>query len=488
MMKSKSNDRFDFLIKKFDILDDNEIIIRSKKLIDEDFTVKKIESKNGDILAIVYYPNVGKQKTNISISKYVFDMMVESDPALNKMYTQWMLEVFRRLLKKASMESVINTDSVQISEVGINTDSPNDKYAEAIRFVVEDLPMASEYLIIFESNKRKNKFKKLCSSSFILKDVTDPTDINQYKSLSQLFDAVDPFIERDSSKIERLLYRFVESGQAEIGVRDRKFTVYIPLTVDASVVFDSFANWCTCKSGNGMFKHYTTNYKTPKGRVSKIYVVINNEFFNGELNDNTLFQIHFESNQIKDRKNTMSNVGIYEHLSISENVLNFFHDELIELSKEYKNLSENLYLNNLIKFGFSDSLFEIIEETTPLIVFKNKEVPKMGDVSRFINLQTLEMNNTKLVNIHPSISSLNKLEIMVLRDNRITKLPKEIGNLKNLVFLNILGNKIVDIPDTIKYLDKSNGGNLYRVAVSSSDIGVENYEKLKRLLPNTILS
>ena len=67
-------------------------------------------------------------------------------------------------------------------------------------------------------------------------------------------------------------------------------------------------------------------------------------------------------------------------------------------------------------------------------------------------------------------------------------IPKEIGNLKNLVFLNILGNKIVEIPDTIKYLDKSNGGSLHRLAVCSSDVGEENYEKLKRLLPNTILS
>ena len=457
------NDRLKFLINKFDVLDDSKVDSKIKDLVDLDFDVSKVESDSGDLLAIVYYPNSGKQKTNVSISKYVFDMMVDSDPAANKMYTQWMLEVFRRLLKSG-------------------------KYVDAVRFAVEDLPMASEYLVIFESNKRKDKFKKLCSSSFVLKDLSDPTDINQYKSLGQLFDAVDPFIERDASNIERLLYRFVESGQAEIGVRDRKFTVYIPLTRDASVVFDSFANWCTCKVGNGMFNHYTTNYKTPRGRKSRIYVVINNEFFNGVLNDSTLFQIHFESHQIKDRKNTQSNVGIYDHLSVSENVLNYFHDELIELSKEYKTLSKNLYLDNLIKFGFSDSLFEIIEETTPLIVFKDKEVPKMGDVSRFRNLQTFEMNNTKLVNIHPSVCTLSNLEIMVVRDNKITQLPKEIGNLKNLVFLNILGNKIVEIPDTIKYLDKSNGGSLHRLAVCSSDVGEENYEKLKRLLPNTILS
>lgn len=463
-MALNTTERLKFLLTKFNVFDETFLSSKTKKLENDGYDVSTILSHDDDCLAIVSKKEEnGKIRVEINISKTVFDLMVDSDPAPNKMYTQWMLTTFNRMLKE-------------------------DNYTNAIRFASEDLPLASEYLIIFESNKRKQKFKELCASSFILKGISDPTDINQYKSLSQLFDAVDPFIVKDSSEIESLLYRFVDSKQAEIGVRDRKFTVYIPLTRDASVIFDSFANWCTCKEGNGMFQHYTTNYKTPLGRKSKIYIIINNEFFNGVINDDTLFQIHFESNQIKNRKNTHSNISIYDSLSSSENVLNFFHDELINLSKEFRNLNKNLYLDNLIKFGFSDSLFEVIEETTPMIIFKDREVPKMGDLTRFDNLQTFEMNNTKLINIHPSVCTLKNLEVMVLRDNRITALPNEIGNLKNLIFMNILGNKIVDIPETIKYLDKSNGGNLHRLAVSQKDIGDDNYEKLKRLLPNTILN
>lgn len=463
-MALNTTERLKFLLTKFNVFDETFVSSKAKKLESDGHDVSTILSHDDDCLAIVSKKEEnGKLKTDINISKTVFDLMVDSDPAPNKMYTQWMLTTFNRLLKEGD-------------------------YVGAVRFASEDLPLASDYLVIFESNKRKQKFKDLCSSSFILKDVSDPTDINQYKSLSQLFDAVDPFIIKDSSEIESLLYRFVDSNQAEIGVRDRKFTVYIPLTRDASVVFDSFANWCTCKENNGMFQHYTKNYKTPLGRKSKIYIIINNEFFNGVINDTTLFQIHFESNQIKNRKNTHSNISIYDSLSSSENVLNFFHNELINLSKEFKNLNKNLYLDNLIKFGFSDSLFEIIEETTPMIIFKDKEVPKMGDLTKFENLQTFEMNNTKLTNIHPSVCTLKNLEVMVLRDNNISTIPNEIGNLKSLRFMNILGNKIVEIPDTIKYLDKSNGGNLHRLAVSQKDIGENNYEKLKRLLPNTILN
>jgi len=457
-------DRLKFLSDKFDIFDTINLESKIIKLEGNGYDVTKVSSDKGNCLALIatLYVN-DKPKRSFSVSKSIFDTMVDSDPTSNKMYTQWMLNTFTRLLK-------------------------SEKIVEAIRFAVEDLPLAKEYLEIFEGNKRKQKFKNLCNGSYILKDLTDPTDINQYKSLSQLFDAVDPFIIRDASSIEQLLYKFVDSGQAEIGVRDRKYTVYIPLTRDASVVFDSFANWCTCKEGNGMFQNYTNNYKAPNGQKSKIYIIINNEFFSGKLNDDTLYQIHFESSQVKDRKNTTDNRSIFDTVLVhSDGLSNYFHDELIDLSKMVKSVGNNLYLNYLIKFGFSDSLFEVIEDTTPIIIFKNREVPKMGDLSRFRNLETLEMHNTKLVSIHPSVFSLPNLEVMVVRDNKLTTLPSEIGNLKSLIFLNILGNRIIDIPDTIKYLDKSNGGSLHRVAVNINEIGVENYNKLKRLLPNTII-
>jgi hypothetical protein len=459
---SSITERLKFLFDKFDVFDSTELELKIKKLKSDGYNVTELSSESEDCLAIVSTIEIGdKLKTYFSVSKGLFDTMVDSDPTPNKIYTQWMLNTLQRLLKTG-------------------------KYVEAIRFSVEDLPLAKEYLLLFDNNKRKQKFKNLCKGSYILKDVSDPTDINQYKSLGQLYDAIDPFIIRDASEIEELLYKFVDSGQAKIGVRDRKYTVYVPLTRDASVIFESFANWCTCKTNNGMFKHYTTTYKIPNGQKSNIFIIINNDFFNGIINDDSLYQIHFESNQVKDRKNDFSNTSIFEKVLVhSDGLSNYFQDVLINLSRMSKVLNNNTYLNHLIKFGFSDSLFEVMEETTPIIIFKDREVPKMGDLSRFKYLSTLEMNNTNLTSIHTSVCSLMNLEVMVVRDNKITELPKEIGNLKNLMFLNILGNKITEIPDTIKYLDKSNGGKLYRVAASSKDIGDDNYQKLKRLLPNT---
>jgi hypothetical protein len=44
------------------------------------------------------------------------------------------------------------------------------------------------------------------------------------------------------------------------------------------------------------------------------------------------------------------------------------------------------------------------------------------------------------------------------------------------------------IPDDIKYLDKSNGGSLFRLSISKEKIGEKNYKRLKELLPTTSIT
>ena len=143
--------------------------------------------------------------------------------------------------------------------------------------------------------------------------------------------------------------------------------------------------------------------------------------------------------------------------------------------------TENKYLDYLVKFGFTESLFEMISEDTVTIRIMKREVPKLPDLSRFKKVDHFIISDAELVDLHPSLGNLDKLELLVLCGNKIKSLPKEIGNLKNLTFMNLIGNKITDFPEKIKYLDKSNGGSLYRIAVDEKDIGAENYQKLKQI-------
>jgi hypothetical protein len=480
MKETSVTDRLTFLAEQFDVFDcsDNEILKQkieglkaiafSPKLINTakatDFNGNHIEQK---VLGILSTKVNEKERVlkKVSVCSDVFAAMIVADPTENKMYLQWMLNLFSRLIKEGG-------------EVSIES---------AIRFVNEDLPQANAYLQLFEDNKRKKKFYDLCKGSYSIKHVEDPTNINQYVSLAQLFDAVDPFIEKEPSAVERTLQKFVESGQAVIPVKDRKFTLYIPKTTAASVVFANFANWCTAREGNGMFNSYTTGNKKPNGKDSDIYIIINNKFFTGESQE--LYQIHFESHQIKDKANG-SNVSIFESvLHESEGLTNFFKEELMGMAKEYKKgIENNRYLDYLIKFGFAESLFELLDENTPTIRFMTREIPKMPDISRFKAVDQLIICDAKMVELHPSIGKLTSLELISLTGNRIKSLPKEIGMLKNLSFLNLAGNPIMDIPSEISYLDRSRGGSLHRVGVKEEEIGAESYRRLKELLPTTLIN
>jgi Leucine-rich repeat (LRR) protein len=468
-MKNKSvTDRLSFLAEQFDVFEcsnTDETTEKIKILEEDNFVSTIITSSNGNILAILSKKQNEKRLNptkKVSVCSDVFASMIGADPTENKMYLQWMLNVFIRFIK----------------------DDKESSLASAIRFVDEDLPQANLYLQLFEDNKRKRKFIDLCNGSYSLKDVTDPTNINQYKSLAQLFDAVDPFIEKEPSAVERTLYKFVQNGQAEIPVKDRKFTLYIPKSTAASVVFANFANWCTAREGNGMFNSYTQNNLKPNGKHSDIYIIIDNKFFTGESKD--IYQIHFETNQLKDYKNGQ-NVSIFENvLNESEGLSNFFYEELMEMAKGFKRgIENNKYLDYLIQFGFAESLFELMDENVPSIKFMTREIPRLPDMSRFKNVDQMIITNAKMMELHPSIGTLGNLEMLVLSGNKIKSLPKEIGMLNKLEFLNLDGNPLKDIPNEIKYLDSSNGGSLHRIGVKETDIGRDNYLKLKELLPTT---
>lgn len=467
-MKNIAQDRLIYLAEKFDVFEDDSdsvIILKVQSLKDEGFETHLIEGgRKSRILAIVSAKEIeeGRVLKKVSVSQDVFTNMLGADPSDNKIYLQWMLNIFTRFIKEEKEESI----------------------TQAIRFAMEDLPQANTYLMLYEGNKRKKKFIDLCKNSFGLKHIVDPSDINQFKNLSQLFDAVDPFVEREPSAVERTMNKYVEAGQALIPVKDRKFTLFIPKTTEANVIFESFANWCTAKKGNGMFKSYTENNKKPNGKNSDIYIIINNKFFTGESEE--IYQIHFETNQLKDRKNS-SNVNIYNNvISVSDALRDFFHDELMGMAKEYnKGIDSNKYLDYLIKFGFAESLFEMISEDSPSIRIMKREVPRLPDLSRFKNVDQFIITDADLVDLHPSLGDLVGLEILSLPNNKIKSLPKEIGKLKNLELLNLVDNKIEYFPEEIKYLDKSNGGSLLRLCIKETDIGSENFNKLKRLLPQT---
>ena len=473
-IKDELSERLEFLASTFEIFDKEEAI----KVEPEVTKLKKLGSEvikhNDTILAFKIVSPIEdatekspkrkrvfreeKLSTKIRISDSVFADMVLADPTENKQFLKWMINVFVRLIK----EGEIN---------------------EAISFATEDLEMANEYLKLFEANKRKKKFKEFCNKTHGLKHIEDPSDLYQYKNLSQVFNAIDPFIERSVSDLERTMERFVEVGNGEIVFKDRLWTVFIPYDTDAACIAHKIAGWCTATPGNGMFRSFTEQ-KTPAGNKSKLYIVFNNKLFKGESRE--LYQLHFESGQLMDYSNRNADSDFYNNvIRSSEGIDAYFKEELSKLAREENSSTgESKYINFLVKFGHTESLFEFIPEESLRINKRNQFIPSIPDMSKFQKLEAVVISGTKLDVVHPSLFKLPNLEMISLTDGNLTSLPIEIKYAKRAMLLNITGNKIVTIPDEIAELDKSNGGRLNVLIVNSDEIGDTNFKKLHELLPN----
>jgi hypothetical protein len=226
--------------------------------------------------------------------------------------------------------------------------------------------------------------------------------------------------------------------------------------------------------------------KKPNGERSNIYIIINNDFFKGESDE--IYQIHFESEQIRNRSDSAIDI-IDAVINKSDGIGNFFYEELVGMAKEYKRgIERNIYVDFLLRFGFSDSLFEFYDDDTSIIRLMTRKIKSLPDISKFTELDQLIITDANMLELHPSIGGLSNLRVVSFSDNKLTSLPSEIGNLSNMIFISLAGNPISHIPETIKYLDKQNGGRLERISVYKEDVGEENYKKLKRLLPSVEFS
>jgi hypothetical protein len=461
MGKLSNDNRINYLIEQycvFDIDDITELLLEyeAEKFIN---VIKVRDPLNDSIIGIIserYKSGTLKKVYKFNIELTILGRMISADPSKNKMFIQWMLKVFMTLLKTG-------------------------KHVEAIRFACEDLPMAKEYLVIFESNKRKVLFDKYCEANFNLAHIKDYSDINQYNSLSELFDAIDPFVEKDISGLKRGMNRFVDIGEGEITFKDRYFTVFTPKSIAASRLFGKFASWCTTFETGTMYDRYTKQL-TPDKRLSKLYIIIPSEFFEGT--SDAIYQIHFESNQFNDKSNrpvTDSNL-----LDKSESLKNYILNVLKGLIESNSSIGyiNNEYSDWLYRYHLGYLVFNFMDINLRSIRFRDSTILTVPTgINRFKKLQRLVITGAKINSVHDNIGELSELELLSLSRNNITSLPNSISNLKKLTFLSLTNNPIKRLPKEISELDMSNGGSLRWVSVNNSEV----IREVERYLPNVTI-
>jgi hypothetical protein len=131
---------------------------------------------------------------------------------------------------------------------------------------VEDLYKVQEYIPVFDKATKANKLRE--------------KDVNCYKSLADMYVAVEPFLEKQTISNKEEIRHIKEHG-AEKLYEDETFTVIHPMTEAASCFYGKGTQWCTAAAKiSNAFKSY--NYR------GKLYIII-------DKIKNRKYQFHLES-------------------------------------------------------------------------------------------------------------------------------------------------------------------------------------------------
>jgi len=419
--------------------------------------VDPIQDESGVDIAYLYTSKKGK--TSVKLTEEIFNDIAEADPTRNKAYVTWMISVFLR----------------HISDNDID---------QAVRFLTEDLPEATEFLEVFDRVKKKKVFKTGAPNR--PNAPSDVSDISQYNDLAHLYSIVSPFVGTDDDdenstpgeKLWKKLKKYIDLGHARLAFRDNDVMVYIPDTIEASCdPLGNLSSWCTRRENNSYFDSYRNNNRKPNGDPSDLYVIMPKTMFDGEPTDDNFYplQFHFESNQLHNKNNSnIGDDGLNKIVRQFPGLKKFFIEELGALSaedvKEGDGLMKSRYIEYLNKFGgraqdvISDKIYKqgvknirklaaeqqvplqqnkylkwLMENTDGVIItdflerdietldFSNMNLGVMPDLSEFTNLRRLTANGCSLKRLPPvkHLPKQNNINVFSFANNEIKEAPIE---------------------------------------------------------------
>ena len=190
----------------------------------------------------------------------------------------------------------------------------------------EDFYKVKEYLDLF--NKFINKIPK------------ENRDLMKLKSLSDLYDIIKPFAEdsnQATSKSQEL--KNIKQNEVRKVFEDGDYLIQIPLTERASCLIGKGTQWCTAadKSDN-MFDHYN--------KTGHLYVITKKD-------DNSKYQIHFESNSLMDEKDrAISGIDFFEHVD-DGTLESFFRSE----TPKFWEFILETSVDDVVEYGTYSELF-----------------------------------------------------------------------------------------------------------------------------------
>lgn len=441
-----SNKKINYLLNQFNVIELEEIIDGAESPKIFSLLDKELKNKNCENFLL-------ELDGEYLIRRPLFDYLINFDPTKKLIYGTWLLNQLKKELKSKDKNKII-------------------------RFLFEDLENISENLSLFENLKKKKIFRQVCKNNLSLHEVKDFLDINAYKNSETLFDAVYPFLERNDSGLLSEIRFFVNLKEAQILFEDRQFLVYSPLSLRASTVFSSFANWCTTRPKNSMFKRYTDK-PSSINRKSRLFVII-------RKSDLDMYQIHFETEQIHNKSNSSAAKKFSkDYLNNSQGLDKFFYDTLLNLINGAKRSEQvKIYTHSALNLGYSNILLNYYDSKLEKIRFEKNYFRSRLELNKFTRLHQIVLNECEVTEIFDGILDIKTLRILALPNNLISEIPEDIYKLKNLYVLNLNNNKIKKFNPSISKLDPNNGGSLVRLTIKNNNLTDIQIDELKKLLPN----
>ena len=149
-----------------------------------------------------------------------------------------------------------------------------------------------------------------------LKAANKPTDINQYKSLSDLEDAVEPHKEAISGKEEE---KKIKTEGADLIHSSNGETVHHIKTKGAACSYGAGTKWCTAGEKNNMFDEFNKD--------GPIHII---------QHQGRKYQFHNKNNQFMDEKNKPTDISKV-HPDIQKEMAKSEHPEIQKANLLFKN-------------------------------------------------------------------------------------------------------------------------------------------------------
>ena len=239
--------------------------------------------------------------------------IVKSDPTQNKKYTEWLVRLYSKDLIKT-----------------------------------EDLYKATQYLKVFNRCVEKRLIAE------------DKRDINKCKSLQDVFNIVEKYIESEE---------ILQNGESEaqtLVFESENWKVHIPKTFKESQVLGSGTQWCT-SSSNGEETFNTYN----KSGFLIIFLDKNSGGVEGK------FQLHLETDQFADYKDSMKSFSTFltKHPDLHPFMIQHLKQAASELKQRIQDEHFILDYNENIK-GLEKVLkCEVYSEELSHILSTSEEIP-----------------------------------------------------------------------------------------------------------------